>query len=75
MPDPPPLPPSLPSEVIARRPDIRRAEREYAQSSANVGVAVASLYPSFSIPLDMSATTSVVHALGGNWQDVALPKS
>ncbi len=63
MPNPPPLPPSLPSEVIARRPDIRRAEREYAQSSANVGVAVAALYPSFSIPLDMSSTTSVVHEL------------
>jgi outer membrane protein TolC len=36
MPDPPPLSPSLPSEVIAQRPDIRRAEPEYAQPSANV---------------------------------------
>jgi NodT family efflux transporter outer membrane factor (OMF) lipoprotein len=63
IPDPPPLPPSLPSEVIAQRPDIRRAEREYAQASANVGVAVANLYPSFSIPLDMSSTTSVVHEM------------
>ena len=63
MPDPPPLPPSLPSEVIAQRPDIRRAEREYAQASANVGVAVADLYPSFSIPLDISSTTSVVHEM------------
>ena len=63
MPDPPPLPPSLPSQVIAQRPDIRRAEREYAQASANVGVAVAALYPSFSIPLDISSTTSVVHEI------------
>jgi NodT family efflux transporter outer membrane factor (OMF) lipoprotein len=63
MPDPPPLPPSLPSEVIAQRPDIRRAEREYAQASANVGVAVAALYPSFSVPLDISSTTSVVHEI------------
>src|SRR3984957_15123523 len=50
MPAPPPLPPSLPSEVIAQRPDIRRAEREYAQANANVGVAVADLYPHLSIP-------------------------
>ena len=56
----PPLPASLPSEVIARRPDIRRAEREYAQSNANVGVAVAGLYPHFSIPLSVGPTTSSI---------------
>ena len=63
LPDPPPLPPSLPSDVIARRPDIRRAEREYAQSNANVGVAIAALYPHFSIPVSISPTTSMVHEL------------
>jgi outer membrane protein, multidrug efflux system len=63
LPDPPSLPPSLPSEVIALRPDIRRAEREYAQSNANVGVAVAALYPHFSIPLSISPTTSVIHEM------------
>jgi len=61
IPAPPPLPPSLPSEVIAQRPDIRRAEREYAQSNANVGVAVAALYPHFSIPLSIGPTASQVH--------------
>jgi NodT family efflux transporter outer membrane factor (OMF) lipoprotein len=60
IPNPPPLPPSLPSEVIAQRPDIRRAERDYAQASANVGVAVAALYPHFSIPLGMSSTGSMI---------------
>jgi NodT family efflux transporter outer membrane factor (OMF) lipoprotein len=63
MPDPPPLPPSLPSEVIARRPDIRRAEREYAQANANVGVAVAALYPHFSVPLSIGPTSSAVHEM------------
>ncbi len=63
LPEPPRLPPSLPSEVIARRPDIRRAEREYAQSNANLGVAVAALYPHFSIPLSIGSTTSVVHEM------------
>jgi len=63
LPDPPPLPPALPSEVIAQRPDIRRAEREYAQSNADVGVATAALYPHFSIPLSISPTTSVLHEM------------
>jgi outer membrane protein, multidrug efflux system len=63
MPRPPVLPPSLPSEVIAQRPDIRRAEREYAQANANVGVAIANLYPHFTIPLDVNSTTSAVREL------------
>ena len=63
IPAPPSLPPSLPSEVIARRPDIRRAEREYAQANANVGVAVADLYPHLSIPLSIGPTASQVHEL------------
>jgi NodT family efflux transporter outer membrane factor (OMF) lipoprotein len=63
LPDPPPLPAALPSEVVAQRPDIRRAEREYAQSNANVGVAIAALYPHFSIPVSISPTTSMVHEL------------
>jgi outer membrane protein, multidrug efflux system len=63
MPEPPPLPPSLPSEVIVQRPDIRRAEREYAQSNADVGVAVARQYPHFSIPLSLGPTASQVHEL------------
>jgi len=63
LPAPPSLPPSLPSEVMAQRPDIRRAEREYAQANANVGVALAALYPHFSVPLSISPTTSAVHEM------------
>jgi multidrug efflux system outer membrane protein len=66
VPDPPPLPPSLPSELIAQRPDIRRAEREYAQSNANVGVAVTALYPHFSIPLSIGPATSSLHQMFQN---------
>jgi NodT family efflux transporter outer membrane factor (OMF) lipoprotein len=63
MPEPPLLPPSLPSEVIAQRPDIRKAERQYAQSNADIGVAVAALYPHFSIPLSIAPTSSQVHEM------------
>ncbi|MGD9849007.1 MAG: efflux transporter outer membrane subunit [Desulfuromonas sp.] len=40
----------LPAEVLRRRPDIRQAERQLAQQSAQVGVAAAELYPRLSLP-------------------------
>ena len=39
----------LPSELLRRRPDIRQAERNLAAATYDVGVAVADLYPSFTI--------------------------
>jgi multidrug efflux system outer membrane protein len=38
-----------PADVVRRRPDIRRAERELAAATARVGVATADLYPRFSL--------------------------
>ena len=39
----------LRSDLLRRRPDIRRAERELAAATADVGVATAELFPSFSL--------------------------
>lgn len=39
----------LPSELLRRRPDVRRAERELAAATARVGVATADLFPRFSL--------------------------
>jgi len=50
MPDiPASLPVGLPSDLLRRRPDIREAERKMAQASANEGVAVSKLYPTFNL--------------------------
>ena len=49
-----PAPPSqvavgVPAEMLRRRPDIRKAERDLAAQTAQIGVATAELYPSFSL--------------------------
>jgi NodT family efflux transporter outer membrane factor (OMF) lipoprotein len=48
-PAPPVLPATVPSDVVRNRPDIRAAEREIAGANAEVGVAIAQMFPSFSI--------------------------
>jgi NodT family efflux transporter outer membrane factor (OMF) lipoprotein len=39
----------IPAELLRRRPDIRKAEMQAAAQSAQVGVAVTELYPSFTL--------------------------
>lgn len=39
----------LPSELLRRRPDLQRAERELAAATARVGVATADWFPRFSL--------------------------
>ncbi|MDX2473492.1 MAG: efflux transporter outer membrane subunit [Candidatus Krumholzibacteria bacterium] len=40
---------ALPAELLRRRPDVRRSERNLAAQNALIGVATADLYPSFSL--------------------------
>jgi NodT family efflux transporter outer membrane factor (OMF) lipoprotein len=39
----------IPADLLRRRPDVRRAEREAAAESARIGVAMSQLYPHISI--------------------------
>ncbi len=46
---PPEVAVGVPAELIRRRPDVRKAEREVAAQSARIGIAEAELYPAFTI--------------------------
>jgi NodT family efflux transporter outer membrane factor (OMF) lipoprotein len=50
----------VPTDIIRRRPDIRRAERDLAAQSARVGVAASELYPK--LFLDGSINLSAAHS-------------
>ena len=60
MPD---IAPGLPSELLTRRPDIRRAEARLAEANANVAVARASLFPSIRLTGSTGAQSNALLSL------------
>jgi NodT family efflux transporter outer membrane factor (OMF) lipoprotein len=57
------VPPGVPSDLLRRRPDIRRAERQLASQTALIGAATADLYPKFSITGALGDESQQLHHL------------
>ncbi len=60
---PPEIPIGLPSDLLRRRPDVRRAERQLAAATAHIGQAEADLLPKFSITGALGFDTNKPKAL------------
>ncbi|MCE9589169.1 MAG: efflux transporter outer membrane subunit [Planctomycetes bacterium] len=65
-PVPPEVPVGLPSELLRRRPDIRRAEAQVHADTARIGVAVADLFPRFTLTGTIGLQSDKLASLG-NW--------
>lgn len=55
---PPPIPLSLPSELLERRPDIASAERHMASANAQIGIARAAYYPTVKLSASLGLEAS-----------------
>jgi NodT family efflux transporter outer membrane factor (OMF) lipoprotein len=64
-PTPPEVPIGLPSDLLRRRPDVRRAERQLAAETARIGVAKSDWFPKLSLTGDAGVESVSV----GNWFD------
>ena len=61
-----PIPTGVPADILLTRPDVRMAERQYAQYTAKIGQAEAARYPSVSLTGDISTTALKLGDLGKN---------
>jgi multidrug efflux system outer membrane protein len=68
----------IPADLLRQRPDIRRAERQLAAQTAQIGVATADLYPSFGLSgvlqleavdfSDLGNSSSITWGLGAGFR-------
>lgn len=61
--EPPPLPEVIPFDLLDRRPDLRASELRVRAASADIGVAVADLYPSLNLNPSVGFASSIIEDL------------
>jgi len=71
QPQPPEVPPGLPSALLERRPDIREAEAQLIAANAQIGVARAAYFPEVALSgtggFQSSALTGLFSGPAGAW--------
>jgi len=60
---PPSIPAGLPSDILARRPDLRQAEQGLVAANARIGEAKAAYYPTISLTGFFGAESSMLSGL------------
>jgi len=63
IPLPPQPPAGLPSELIERRPDVRKAEQDLVAANAQIGVARAAMLPRIALTGDLGAQSASLASL------------
>lgn len=65
----PDVPAGLPSDVLARRPDVRQAEQQLIAANANIGAARAAFFPRISLTAAVGTASADLAGLftGGSW--------
>ncbi|WP_142416716.1 efflux transporter outer membrane subunit [Bartonella massiliensis] len=61
-----PISAGIPADILLNRPDLRRAERQYAQATARIGQREAERYPSLTLTGSISTSATAIDQLWKN---------
>ena len=71
------VPSGIPSEVLARRPDVLQAEQQLLSANANIGAARAAFFPRIALTASAGTASSALSGLfkGGSWGWTLAPQA